>query len=76
MTPYDKVRLSTNSSTFLIKNKDDVARYIDRLEREQDRKAQEAYNRRVLGNMRKKKEEKKRIQNKKACDDFYFEDIY
>lgn len=76
MTPYEKVRLSTNSSTFIIKNKDDVTRYIDRLERKRDRDEREAFERKVEENMRKKDEEKKRIQNEKECNDFYFEDIY
>ena len=76
MTPYEKVTISTNSSTFLIKNKDDVIRYIDRLERKRDRDEREAFERKVAENMRKKDEEKKRIQNKKEYDDFYFEDIY
>lgn len=76
MTHSAKVKLSTNSSTFLIKNKNDVARYINRLEREQDRKEREAFERRVKENMRKKEEEKQHAQNKKECDDFYFEDVY
>jgi hypothetical protein len=76
MTHSEKVKLSTNSSTFLIKNKNDVTRYIERLEREQDRKERAAFERRVKENMRKKEEEKQHARNKKECDAFYFEDIY
>lgn len=76
MTYSAKVKLSTNSSTFLIKNKNDVARYINRLEREQDRKERAAFERKVKENMRKKEEEKQHAQNKKECDAFYFEDVY
>lgn len=68
--PHEKARLSTNSYTFIMTHRDEVAHYVERLEMEKERREREAYDKKVLAMMERK------MRKKKSEDVFYFEDIY
>lgn len=68
--PCEKARLSTNSYTFIMTHREEVAHYVERLEMEKERREREAYRKRVIEMM------ERRMRKKKSEDVFYFEDIY
>ena len=76
--PSEKVKVSANSSSFIMMHRDEVAHYIERLEIEMERREREAYERKILERLHKKmdKQNTDECQTKKEPDIFYFEDIY
>ena len=75
----EKVQVSTNTYTFIMTHREEVARYMEQLEVEREKRQREAYERKIIEKMRKQMEQSDRFDHssvKKEGEIFYFDDVY
>lgn len=75
----EKVQASTNTYTFIMTHREEVARYMEQLEVEREKRQREAYERKLIEKMRKQMEQSNGFEHssvKKEGEIFYFDDVY